>query len=178
MERKNLVSFKGNPVTLEGMEAKTGMRAPVFRAYDSDLKEVTLKDFEGKVKLISVTTSLDTSVCDNQARRFNQEAATIPDIAVINISVDLPFAIKRFCTTAGIDRVTTLSDYKDASFGMNYGVLIKELRLLARSIFVIDKDDIIRYTEIVPEVTQNVNFDKALDEAKNLVSREKVRKAG
>ncbi len=170
MERIDLVKFKGTPLTLIGEDLKVGDSAPDFKVLDGDLKEVGLKDFCGKVKLISVTPSLDTPVCDMQARRFNQEAAKLTDdVVVLNISMDLPFAISRFCTTAGIDKVKTFSDHRDASFGNSYGVLIKELRLLARSIFIIDKNDVLRYIEIVPEVTQQPDYDKAIEVIKGLV---------
>jgi thiol peroxidase len=133
------------------------------------LKEISLKDFAGKIKLISVTPSLDTPVCDIQARRFNQEAAKLPDdVVIMNISMDLPFAISKFCTTAGIDKVKAYSDHRDASFGNAYGVLIKELRLLARSIFIIDRDDTIRYIELVPELSDQPDYDKALAELRKL----------
>ncbi len=168
MER--IVTIKGNPLNIIGNELKVGDRAPEFVVLDADLKEVHLSDFKGKIKLISVTPSLDTPVCDMQARRFNQEAAKLPeDVIVLNISMDLPFAISRFCTTAGIDRVKAYSDHRDASFGNNYGVLIKELRLLARSIFIIDRNDTIRYIEIVPELTEQPDYDKALEEVKGLI---------
>lgn len=170
MERKGIVTIKGNPLTLIGDELKVGDKAPDFTVLDSDLKEVRLSDFSGKIKLISVTPSLDTPVCDLQARRFNQEAAKLPeDVVVLNISMDLPFAISRFCTTAGIDKVKAYSDHRDASFGNAYGVLIKELRLLARSIFVIDKNDYIIYLEIVPEVTEHPDYETALEAAKKSV---------
>ncbi len=160
MERIGVVTIHGNPLTLVGPELRVGDNAPDFTALNSDLKEVRLKDFEGKIKVISVTPSLDTPVCDIQARRFNQEAANFSDnVVVLNISMDLPFAIARFCSAAGIDRVKTLSDHRDASFGSAYGVLIKELRLLARSIFIIDKDNIIRLKEIVPEVTNHPDYE-------------------
>lgn len=172
MDRKGAVTFKGNPLTLTGNGQKTGNKAPDFTVIGKDLKPVTLKDFSGKTKLISVTPSLDTPVCDTQARRFNTEAARLPaEVAVLNISMDLPFAIGRFCATAGIERIGTYSDHRDASFGANYGVLIKELRLLARAIFLIDADDVIRYMEVVPEMTDNVNFAKALEETNKLFAR-------
>lgn len=157
------VTMQKKPVTLVGNKVKEGDKAPDFTVVDQNLQPKSLKDYTGKVKLISVTPSLDTPVCDMQARRFNEEAAKLGEnVAVLNISVDLPFAIKRFCNAAGIDKVETLSDYKDVSFGENYGVLIKELRLLARSVFIIDDKDIIRYIEIVPEVTNEPDYDKAL----------------
>jgi len=171
MERPGAVTFKGGLLTLTGQEQKTGNKAPGFTVIGKDLKAVSLKDFSGKAKLISVTPSLDTPVCDTQARRFNEEAAKLPpEIAVLNISMDLPFALGRFCTTAGIDRIGTYSDHRDASFGQAYGVLIKELRLLTRAIFLLDKDDVIRYMEIVPEMTDNVNFSRALEETKRLLA--------
>lgn len=172
MERKGIVTAHGNPITLLGSGLKIGDKAPDFTVLDAKLKEVRLKDFTGKIKLISVTPSLDTSVCDAQARRFNQEAVKLPDsVVVINISMDLPFAIGRFCTTASIDKVKTFSDHRDASFGTNYGVLIKELRLLSRSIFILDEDDIIRYIEIVPEITHHPDYEKAIESAKSLIKR-------
>src|SRR4030065_34725 len=170
MERKGIVTVKGNPVTLIGSEIKAGDKAPDFTLVDGDLKEVGLKDFAGKIKIISVSASLDTPVCDMQARRFNQEAATLPaDVGILNITMDLPFAISRFCTTAGIDKVHAYSDHRDASFGNAYGVLIKELRLLARSIFIIDKNEVIRYIEIVPELTTHPDYDKPLGALKKLL---------
>jgi len=169
MERKGLVTIKGNPLTLMGPAVKEGERAPDATVLDADLKEAHLKDFAGKTRVISVTPSLDTPVCDLQARRFNQEAANLPaDVVVLNISMDLPFAISRFCTAAGIDRVKAYSDHRDASFGLAYGVLIKELRLLARSVFIIDNKDVIRYLEIVPEVTSHPDYDRALEALKGL----------
>jgi len=162
--------MKGNPVTLVGNTLSEGDKAPDFKVVDQNLQPKSLKDYAGKVKLISVTPSLDTPVCDMQARRFNEEAAKLGDnVAVLNISVDLPFAIKRFCNAAGIDKVETLSDYKDVSFGENYGVLIKELRLLARSVFIVDDKDVVRYMEVVPEVTDEPDYEKALSELNKVV---------
>lgn len=170
MERKGIVTFAGNPLTLTGDEVKAGGKAPSFTVLDKDLSEVKLSDFAGKVKIISVTPSLDTPVCDLQAKKFNEEAGALGDkVSVINISMDLPFAIARFCSAAGIEKIRTLSDHRDASFGNAYGVLIKELRLLTRSIFVIDQSDVIRYIEIVPEITNQPNYDRALAEARKLV---------
>jgi thiol peroxidase len=170
MERKGVVTFRGNPLTLLGNVSKIGDKAPSFTALDKDLAPVSLSDFVGKIKIISVTPSLDTPVCNLQATMFNKSASDLsPDIALINVSMDLPFAIARFCSSEGIDKLRTLSDHRDASFGLAYGVLVKELRLLARSVFVIDKTDTIRYIEIVPEMTNEPNYDKALSEAKTLV---------
>lgn len=163
------VTFKGNVLNLEGKSLKVGDNAPDFKVLGKDLKEYSLKDFEGKIKIISVTPSLDTPVCDMQARKFNEEAAKLgEDVAVLNISMDLPFAIGRFCTTQGIEKIYVLSDHREASFGLNYGLLIKELRLLARAVLIIDKENKVRYIEIVPEVTNSVNFENALNFLKNL----------
>ncbi len=170
MERKDVVKAHGKPVTLIGPQLKSGDKAPDFTVLDGNLKEIGLKDFEGKIKVLSVTPSLDTPVCDMQARRFNQEAVKLPDsVEVLNISMDLPFAISRFCTTAGIDRVKAFSDHRDASFGSAYGVLIKELRLLARSIFIIDRENIVKYVEIVPELTEPPDYNRALEEVTKLL---------
>ena len=171
MERKGVVTFKGNGMTLVGAAVKAGDKAPEFKTLDNKLNETGLKDFKGKVKLISITPSLDTPVCDAQARRFNIEAAKLPDsCVVINVSMDLPFAISRFCAAAGIERIKTLSDHREASFGIAYGVLVKELRLLARSVFVIDAKDMVRYVEVVPEITNHPDYEKALDEARKLLA--------
>ena len=167
MERTGLVTFAGNPLTLVGEEVKVGKKAPDFTVLNKELKEVKLTDFAGKTKIISVTPSLDTPVCDMQARRFNQEAQSLSKaITVLNISMDLPFALARFCASAGINNVETLSDHREASFGKAYGVLVKELRLLARAIFVVDASDVVRYMEIVPEMTNQPDYDKALEEAR------------
>jgi thiol peroxidase len=170
MERKGIVTFQGNPLTLIGNALKAGDRAPAFAVLDKDLTPVQLSDFSGKIKIISVTPSLDTPVCNLQATKFNNKARSLSaDVALINISMDLPFAIARFCAAEGIDKLRTLSDHREASFGIAYGVLVEELRLLARSIFVIDKSDTIRYMEIVPEMTNEPNYDRALEEAAKLV---------
>lgn len=171
MERKEAVNFKGTPLTLVGAKLKEGDRAPDFTVVDNKMNEVSLKDLKDKVKIISVTPSLDTPVCDAQARRFNEEAGRLTGaVEVVNISMDLPFATGRFCSTAGIENARTLSDHREASFGTNYGVLVKELRLLARAVFIIDRDDYIRYMEIVPEMTNSVNFEKALEAASSLLA--------
>lgn len=169
------VTIKGNPVELAGRQLKIGDRAPDFTAIDKELKEVGLKDFRGKIKLISVAFSLDTPICDTQLRRFNEEAARLPgDVAVINITMDLPFAIERFCSVAGIEKAIALSDHRDASFGTAYGVFIKGLRLLARSIFVVDDEDIVRYVEIVPEVASHPDYEKALDAVRKVLAGKKA----
>jgi len=160
------VTFKGNSVTLVGNEVKVGDAAPDFKVLANDLSEVTLADTKGFVRLISVIPSVDTGVCDAQTRRFNEEAAKLENIKVLTISVDLPFAQKRWCGANGIENVQTLSDHRDVSFGQAYGVLIKELRLLARAIFVIDSEDNITYVEYVPEVTNHPNYEAAIEAAK------------
>jgi thiol peroxidase len=172
MERTGIVTMKGNPLTLIGPALSLGDAAPDFTVFDQDLAPKTLKDFQGKIKVISVTPSLDTPVCDLQIHWFNEDAAKQPDnVVVLNISMDLPFALKRFCATKGIDRAIALSDYRDASFGTNWGVLLKELRLLARAVFVVDKDDTIRYVEIVPEATNEPNYEKAIKALEQLTRK-------
>ena len=163
-ERKGIITFKGNPLTLIGSEIKVGQAAPDFQVIGEGLAQVSLKDFKGKIKLISVVPSLDTPVCDQQTRRFNEEASKLPgDVVVLTISMDLPFAQGRFCTTAGIKNVKTLSDHRDASFGQAYGTLIKELRLLTRAIFIVGADDKVQYVEYVKEITTHPNYDTALN---------------
>lgn len=163
------ITFKGNPITLIGPELKVGDRAPDFSVVDGTLSKVSLASYQGKVKIISAVPSLDTPVCDTETRRFNQEAAQLPgDVALLTISMDLPFAQKRWCGAAGIDKVITLSDYRDRSFGQAYGVLIDELKLLSRSIFVVDKNDTIRYIQHVPEVTQEPDYAAVIAAAKEL----------
>jgi thioredoxin-dependent peroxiredoxin len=163
MERSGIITMKGKPLTLIGPDIRVGGQAPDFTVIDGKLDIVSLGDFAEQTKIISVTPSLDTPVCDLQLRRFNREAASIPrDVVMLNISMDLPFAINRFCSTAGIDRARALSDHRDALFGTAYGVLIKELRLLARSIFIIDKNNVVRYKEIVPEQSNHPDYEKAL----------------
>ena len=140
-ERKGIITFQGAPLTLVGDGLRQGDKAPDFGLLDNDLSPVSLADFKGKVCLISTVPSLDTPVCDMETRRFNEEASRVgPDVAVLTVSMDLPFAQKRWCGAAGVDKVITLSDYRDASFGMAYGVLIKGLRLLARTVFVLDRE--------------------------------------
>lgn len=167
LERKGVVTDHGNAITLVGPEPKVGDEAPDFKVLDANLKEVSSKDFVNKVKVISVTPSLDTPVCNLQAKRFNEEATNLPgEVVVLNISMDLPFAISRFCAAEGIDKVKVLSDHREASFGISYGILIKELRLLARSIFIIDKNDRIAYIQIVPEITHHPDYNKSLEALK------------
>jgi thioredoxin-dependent peroxiredoxin len=160
------VTFKGNAVTLMGSQVKTGEKAPNFTVLANDLSEVTLDDTKGSVRLISVVPSIDTGVCDAQTRRFNEEAAKLDNVKVLTVSVDLPFAQKRWCGAHGIENVQTLSDHRDLSFGEAYGVAIKELRLLARSVFVINSNDEVTYAEYVNEVTDHPNYEAAIEAAK------------
>jgi thiol peroxidase len=169
-ERSGIITFKGNPFTLLGPELKVGDKAPDFAAVDNGLAPVSLASSAGKVRIISAVPSLDTPVCDTETRRFNQEAAGLPgDVVVLTISLDLPFAQKRWCGAAGIEKVTTLSDYRERSFGLNYGVLIKELLLLTRAIFVVDAQGVIRYIQIVPEVTSEPDYAAVIAAAKSLL---------
>lgn len=160
------VRFKGNPVTLTGNEVKIGEQAPNFLVLDHELSPVTLEDSKGTVRIISVVPSVDTPVCDQQTRRFNEEAANLNGVTVLTVSVDLPFAQKRWCGAAGIDQVQTLSDHRDLSFGNAYGVVIEELRLLARAIFVIDKLDKVVHVEYVSEVTEHPDYEAAIGAAR------------
>jgi len=168
-ERKGQITIEGNPLTLIGNEVKLGEPAPDFEALDNNLSPVKLSSFKGKVCIICSVPSLDTSVCDIETRRFNKEAGQLgPDVVVLTISMDLPFAQKRWCGAAGIKNVNTLSDHREAAFGAAYGVLIKELRLLARAVFVVDKDGVVRYIEIVDELTNEPNYEAALKAAKEV----------
>ncbi|MFD1358499.1 thiol peroxidase [Fictibacillus halophilus] len=160
------VTFKDKPVTLLGNQLKAGDQAPDFKVLANDMSEVTLADSKGSVRLIAAVPSVDTGVCDAEVRRFNEEASKLGNVKVLTISVDLPFAQKRWCAAAGIENVQTLSDHRDLSFGKAYGVAIEELRLLARSVFVIDSSDKITYVEYVDEVTSHPNYEAAIEAAK------------
>jgi len=169
-ERTGIITFKGNPFTLLGPALKVGDKAPDFTVVDNGLAPVTLASYAGKIKVISAVPSLDTPVCDTETRRFNQEAAGLPEnVVVLTVSLDLPFAQKRWCGAAGIDRVTTLSDYQERSFASAYGVLIKELKLLSRAIFVIDANNTIRNIQIVPEVTSEPDYAAVMAAVKSLL---------
>ena len=169
-ERAGIVTMKGNPITLIGTELKVGDQAPDFVAIDNNMNPVGLDSFRGKVCIISSVPSLDTPVCDMETRRFNDEASRLGDNAVVlTISMDLPFAQKRWCGAAGVDRVQTLSDHRDASFGQAYGVLIRELRLLARAVFVVDQQGTIRYQELVKEIVDEPDYESVLGAAADLV---------
>ena len=169
-ERKGAVTLHGNPMTLAGAELKPGDQAPDFKVVSNDLKPVTLADTGGKVRILASVPSLDTPVCDTETRRFNEEAAKLPGVEILTISMDLPMAQKRWCGAAGVDKVRTLSDYHHRNFGPAYGVLIQELMLNARAVFVLDKDNTIRYVEYVKEVAEQPNYEAALAAAKKLVS--------
>ena len=167
MERKGIITFRGNPFTLQGNPVNRGDKAPDFRLLANDLSPRTLDNYKGKTLIFSVVPSLDTGVCDLQTRRFNNEAAALGEhVRILTISCDLPFAQARWCGAAGVTQLETLSDHYDLSFGMAYGVVIKELRLLTRSIFVVDKAGMITHSQIVPEVSTEVDFDAALAAAK------------
>lgn len=169
-ERAGAVTFKGNPLTLIGPELRAGDQAPEFQVLSQDLAAVKLSNGTGKVRILSIVPSLDTPVCDAQTRRFNEEATRLPGgVEVWTISMDLPFAQRRWCGASGIERVKVFSDHRDASFGQAYGCLVKELRLLARAIFVIDQTNILRHVEYVREVTTHPNYDAALTTARQLV---------
>ena len=164
------VTVKGNPVTLLGEEVSAGQKAQDFKVLNTSLEEVTLSSFKNKIKLIASVPSLDTPVCDLEIKRFNDEASKLSkDLVIIFISMDLPFAQKRFCQANEIKIVKTLSDHRDADFGQKFGVLIKELRLLARAIFILDKNDVIKYIQIVPELGSPPDYDQALSALKNVV---------
>jgi thiol peroxidase len=163
--------MRGNPMTLVGPEIKVGQKAPNFNVVGKGMQPATLDQFKGKVKVITTIPSIDTPVCDAETRRFNEEASKLPGgIEILSVSMDLPFAQARWCGAAGVDKVTTLSDWRSANFGTSYGALIKELHLLARAVFVVDKNDNVTYVEYVKEVANQPNYEAALDAAKKAAS--------
>ena len=169
-KRENLVRQGGSPVTLLGKEMKVGDKAPNFTALKTDNSKLSLEDIKNKIKIISVVPSVDTGVCELQTISFNEKATELgEDVVVITISMDLPFAQKRFCGAHGIKDSIVLSDHIDASFGMNYGFLMEESRLLARGVVIVDKDGIVQYVEYVDEVSNHPDYDKAIEEVKKLV---------
>lgn len=169
-ERIGLVTMKGKPLTLVGSDVKIGEKAPDFVAIDNNLTPVRFSSYHGKICIISFVISLDTPVCDIQTRKFNEEASRLgSDVVIVTLSMDLPFAQKRWCGAAGVDRIQTLSDHRDASFGTSCGVLIKEYRLLARAIFLVDRKGVLQYKELVKEVTHEPDYDAVLSELKKLV---------
>ncbi len=162
-ERAGIVTMRGNPLTLVGNEVKVGEKAPDFVALANDLSPVEFSSFRGKVCVLSSVPSLDTPVCNAQTRRLDQEAERLgADVAILTISMDLPFAQKRWSDAAGMNRVQTLSDHREASFGTSYGMLIKELRLLARAVLLVDRDGTIRYVQLVRESTDEPDYEAAL----------------
>lgn len=169
---ENQVTFGGKPVTLAGRHCEVGEMAPSFTLVDGSLQPVASSQFSGKVRIYSVFPSVDTPVCSLQNIRFNREASQLSDeVVVLSISVDLPFAQKRFCAAEGIDRVHVLSDYRDLDFGMKYGFVLEGLRLLARGVVVVDRDDRVRYVEYVPEVTHEPDYEKALAVVRELLGK-------
>jgi thiol peroxidase len=168
-ERTGLVTMGGKPVVLLGNEVKVGDVAPEFTVVGNDLKPVSLAQFKGKVVVLSSVPSLDTAVCDLETRRFNVEAGKLgPDVTVLTVSMDLPFAQKRWCGAAGVDKVMTASDHRDAAFGQAYGVLIKDLRLLARAVFVVDRQGVVRYIQLVEEIGTEPDYTAVLEAVRRL----------
>lgn len=163
------ITFAGNDVNLLGKEIKVSNKAPEFKATKNDLSVFDSKENEGNVIVYSVAPSLDTSVCALQAKRFNQEASKLENVKIVTITEDLPFAQARFCSNEGIENTIMVSDYKDREFGEKYGFLMEENKLLARGVVIVDKEGIVRYVQYVPEVTNEVDFDKALEEVKKLI---------
>lgn len=164
------ITFGGDKVTLLGKQVEVGEKAPAFKATKNDLSEFNSEDLKGKVVVYSIAPSLDTSVCAIQAKKFNHDALDLSDdVVIVTITEDLPFAQARFCANEDIENLEMVSDYKEREFGEKYGFLIDELKLLARGVVVVDKEGTISYVEYVPEVTNEVNFDAALEAVKKLV---------
>jgi thiol peroxidase len=169
-ERKGLVTMAGKPVTLVGHEVKVGDTAPEVELIAPNLQPVKLSSFRGKVLVLSSVPSLDTSICDLETRHFNLEADKLgPEVAMVTVSMDLPFAQKRWCASAGVSRVQTLSDYKEAAFGLAYGVLMRESRLLARVVFVLDKKHVVQYVQVVPEIGKEPDYNAVLGTVRKLL---------
>lgn len=172
MERPGAITVEGRPFTVVGPELKPGDKAPAFAVVDSANKPVAFESTSGKVRIFSVVPSLDTPVCDAQTRRFNLEATKMPQVEIFTVSMDLPFAQRRWCRDFAVDKVRMLSDHRDASFGTSWGTLIRDLRLESRAIFVVDKDDTIRYVEYVKELADHPNYDAALAAAREAAAQE------
>jgi thiol peroxidase len=170
MERSAATTLRGNPLTVLGPALKPGEKAPDFKAVDDSLKALDLAGTGNGVRIFSVVPSLDTPVCDAQTKRFNEEAGKLPDVKIYTFSMDLPFAQKRWCGAFGVDHVKMVSDHRDGSFGQAYGTLIKDLRILSRAIFVVDKNNVIRYVEYVKEVGDHPNYEAALSAARAAAS--------
>ena len=165
----NTVTMKGNPVTLIGSDVRIGQSAPDCTLTANDLSAFQLSSLKGKKVILSVVPSLDTAVCDLQTKRFNKEAANLGgDVAVVTVSMDLPFAQKRWCGATGSDQIKTVSDHKEAAFGKAYGVLVKDLRLLARAVFVVDAEGVLQYKQIVSEITREPDYNEVLQAVKKL----------
>ena len=170
IEYPNSVTMRGNPLTLMGDPVQVGRPAPDATLINNGMQPVSLADYRGKVVILSTVPSLDTPVCDLETRRFNSEAAGLgDDVVILTVSMDLPFAQKRWCGAAGVDRVVTLSDHRAAALGKAYGLLIKELRLLARAVTVVDREGVVRYHQLVKEVAAEPDYTAALEAAKGLV---------
>lgn len=165
----NIVTFGGNPVTLLGKMVKPGMNAKNFYCIGQDLKHVKLSDYQGKVRIVSSVPSIDTGVCSQQTLKFNREASKLNNVQIISVSNDLPFALKRFCEAEGVYNMVVVSDHRDLDFGLKYGLLIEEHRLLARAVIVIDRDDIVRYVEVVKEIGEHPDYDKVFEKVKELI---------
>lgn len=161
-KRSGIITFGGNPLTLAGTEIKVGDKAPNFTVLDTDLSPVTLKDSSGLIRIISVVPSIDTPVCDMQTRWFNQDATKLDGVTILTVSVDLPFALKRYCGANEIKSIKALSDHRDLDFGLKYGFVIDELRLLSRGVIIIDRNDVVRYVEYVTEITEQPNYEQAI----------------
>jgi len=166
MERPGATTLRGNPLTVLGPALKPGDKAPDFKAVDDSLKPLDLAGTGSGVRIFSVVPSLDTPVCDAQTKRFNEEAGKLPDVKIYTFSMDLPFAQKRWCGAFGVDHVKMVSDHRDGSFGEAYGTLIKDLRIMSRAIFVVDKNNVVRYVEYVKEVGDHPNYESALAAAR------------
>ncbi len=167
-ERKDVVTLGGNPMTLVGDELKVGDKAPDFKVVNRELKPVDLKGLGSGLKLVSVVPSLDTPICEIQTKKFYEEVAAVDGVTLATVSMDLPFAQARFCQLNGIEDALVLSDYQEASFGKAWGVLIKEVRLLARSVFILDDANVVKYVELVGEVGEHPDYDKALAALKSM----------
>jgi len=175
MTNGRTVTFKGNPLHLTGNEVTVGDKAPDFVTVSTELKPVRLSDFAGQIVVLVAVPSLDTPVCDLESQKFNQQAASMgEDVKVLVISMDLPFAQKRWCGAHDIKNIVTLSDYQERSFANNYGILIKELHLLARSVFIVDRDGTLQYREVVPEITEEPTYEQVLKTIEKLVAKQGV----
>ena len=161
-DRVGAVRFQGQPLTLVGPQLQVGDQLPECTLQDTAMSPVRLSDFRGRKLVIATVPSLDTPVCDTEVRRFNTEAAAMGDVAIVAVSTDLPFAQARWCGAAGIDAVTTLSDHLHAAFGQATGLLIKELRLLARAVLVVGPDGKVEYVQLVEEITQEPDYEAVL----------------